>query len=274
MLSFDFMTDGLVYSMPLEHVGLFAGMLSRADNMGRLPGEPSVLLQFLFFPKPPRPDVTEASVQRLLESLAASGKVRWYAVNGTRYVEFASWWKHQAGIKQQNRKSSYPSPDDGRLVALPLLDSQGKPMVEGASTQHAQLSIADLVSKVAGASSMQRVVGFDADAVSDWVRDKVGSSPKACVFSGRSEWLKFAHWLYNTGTTRMQDVLHVLDECLRLQPQNPWAYFHQSKGTRSTVQLVKNARAVEAEHEAMKAEDRARLRRAADSGDKSAQEAK
>lgn len=258
MLSFDFLPDDIVYDLPLVQALLLVGMLARADNLGRLPGEPEVLLTYLFFPKPPRRDISADDVEPLLLKLAQCKRIVWYVMKGVRYIQFSNWDKHQPGIRAHNKRSSYPAPtDDGAgRVALPgdtlALEFEPPP-------QPPQLSVVELVAGArAQAVATKAQAQFDSDAVMAWVvadteRDALGAYD---VLRG-VQWVRFAQWLWKTGTTSMRDVLHVLGECRRLRPRSPYAYFIASNGTRGSVEARMNADEAMAEGERIKREERA-----------------
>ena len=259
MLSFDFLADDTVYRLPPEQVLVFTGMLARADNLGRLPGEPEVLLTYLFYPKRPRDDITVLHVEALLVALATAKPtiIVWYAVEGVSYVEFVRWSKHQAGIRPHNRKSSFPAPDVPGVVRV-VLPGQTLDMLDPPSAlPEMRGDVGALIRSVAGQASMQKALtGFDEARVKEWIRvEPMRSGPIGYVLRG-IEWVKFARWLANTGTTNMNDVMRVLDECWRLQPRNPWAYFHPDANTRGMVEMQQTAKAADAVHNALKEEDK------------------
>lgn len=115
MLAADFLADDVVRRLPARHALALAGMIARADNLGRLPGEPDVLLSYLFAPKKPRADFDEAMIEETLTILAKEGVVRWYFFDGTRYVALSKWRDHQK-IRQDLLKSDLPDPEDGAEV--------------------------------------------------------------------------------------------------------------------------------------------------------------
>lgn len=115
MLSWDFPSDAAVQSLPAEHALALSFMIARADNLGRLPGEPEVLLAHLFTPKRPRADFSSDMLTECLWNLAGLGIVVWYEVEGTRFVQLAKWSGHQS-IRSDLRKSDLPAPSEGVVL--------------------------------------------------------------------------------------------------------------------------------------------------------------
>lgn len=266
MLSFDFLPDDVVYQLPPAQALLLAGMVTRADNLGRLPGDPPVLLAYLFFPKPPRKDIGEHEVEELLTTLASAAPpvVLWYQVERSRYIQFRRWQVHQSGLRERNLKSTLPGPDaPGAEPVLthgqPSLFAPPPPPVVDLNP-HTGVSVESLVRQVAGEHAMARTLGdFNGDRVWEWVRANGGEDVP--MMPGR-EWLKFARWLWNTGTTNMDTVVALMDECLRLQPRQPYAYFHHEHGTRDIKAMQARVSVGAAQHEATKKEDAKRWPRA------------
>lgn len=258
MLSFDFLCDDVVYELPPTQALLLAGMVTRADNLGRLPGNSSVLLSYLFWPKQPRPDMTDRDVEDLLMVLASVKPpvIRWYQRRGDRFVEFSRWLAHQGGIRERNRKSILPAPDDEGCV--PVLEVGGQ-MALAAEPEAAipGYDVRALIRTVAGQHSMARTLrDFEESRVWAWVR---GSEDRQGPGLGirDAEWVRLAHWLWNTGTHDMDDVLGLLAECERQAPRNAYAYLAPEVRT-PMVTKMRGDRAA-AENERFKREDRAFL---------------
>src|SRR5262245_6618719 len=83
---------------------LWVGMLTEADDEGRLVADASWLRAVVF---PYQPKVTVAVVDCRLSRIAELGLIRLYQVEATRYAEFQSWADHQS--IDRPRKSKYPS---------------------------------------------------------------------------------------------------------------------------------------------------------------------
>jgi hypothetical protein len=77
------------------------------------------------------------------------------------------------------------------------------------------------------------------------------------LWDAAPDWVKFAHWLRKTGTTSMRSIISVLEECARLAPANPYAYFSPGGGARNNVQMDGAAKAEVGKHEEIKRQDAA-----------------
>lgn len=83
----------------------FLLIVSVADDFGRFDGRPSILLSSLF---PTRMDTVSMEVMnRWLRELEGEGLIRWYEVEGRRYIEIPRWEKYQ---RTRAQRSKYPAP--------------------------------------------------------------------------------------------------------------------------------------------------------------------
>lgn len=255
MLSFDFLPDDVVYVLPPMQALLLAGMVARADNLGRLPGDPPVLLAYLFFPKPPRPDATEAEAEALLTALASAVPpiVVWYQVGASRYVQFRRWKVHQAGLREHNQKSTLPGPDaEGSEPVI----QHGQPSLF-APPQQATVQLAGtadairrLVEHTAGQHNLSRALGeFDEARAWAWIRDRIPNGPEL------DEWYKFARWLWNTGTHNMDGVEAVLENRMAMKPVNAYAYYAPGGTTRDLKVMQARVAEAQGKHEKEKKAD-------------------
>lgn len=85
---------------------LFVGLITMADDEGRLRELPSAILGHVF----PYDTVTSAKLARWLAEITASGMVTRYEVGDKRYIAFSHWSKHQK-IDRPN-SSELPAPFD------------------------------------------------------------------------------------------------------------------------------------------------------------------
>jgi hypothetical protein len=247
MLAFDFLPDDVVYGLSFTSVAVLAGMIARADNLGRLPGEPDVLLSYLFLPRSPRADLKPEHVEQALVVLAKSKRIHWYVVNGVRYVQFKNWAKNQPGIRAHNKRSSFPEPG---ALSVPLEGETLPLALEPPLPPALPFDVKALVVNVAAQHEMQKSMsGFDPSVITEWAKGKTAAPPG-------SSWERFAHWLWNTGTRNMRDIISVLEECDRLKPSVPYAYFNPSELTRAKVIQDANAKRSAAENEAFKKADK------------------
>lgn len=194
MLSYNFMVDPVVYHLPPIQALVLAAMVARADNLGRLPGDPAVLLAYLFFPKPPRGDMTPDDVREALRACATAKPpiISWYRVEGASYVQFETWAEHQT-IKPQNRKSSYPPPDSkgARAIASPTGEQGDIPGLEPVEQPNVQALVGNLVR---GMGAMPDSDGFPAGEFADARFD-----------------VPFAHWLWKNGVRDPGLLKHIVE---------------------------------------------------------------
>jgi hypothetical protein len=258
MLSFDFLIDDVVYGLRPMLGLLLAGMITRADNLGRLPGEPSVLLAYLFYPRAPRPDAGADDVRDLLITLSTlkPAVVAWYWVGNTRFVEFVHWKRHQPGLREHNLRSSFPGPDadSARAVLVPhhgteALDLDSPP--EGESSP--PLDLGALVKTVARSHSMDAALGmYDAERVAEWCAHS--DAVRQAAPADKSIPQQVGHWLWNSGVANMDVVIAILDEYARLKPANPFAYFAPRSVAREAIVARFHGERQIAEHAKEKAE--------------------
>jgi hypothetical protein len=257
MLSFNWLIDPLVYSLPPVQAMLFAGMVSRADNLGRLPGDPTVLLSYLFSPRPPRADVGPEDVSALLSELSASDPaiITWYMVEGTAYVEFSHWDKHQPGLKVHNKKSAFPGPDKASQILRP--QSQRTPHLGLDMFKPEPQWAGDVAERLKRGASLASKVARDIDREYDSELVELTVARLEPDESKRGEWYKLAQWLWKDGVTYMPNVIDLLEANARFKPDLPYAYFAKGGKGREGISLRANAGRSEGEHEATKKQEAA-----------------
>lgn len=86
---------------------LFVGLISMADDEGRLRELPAAIIGHVF----PYDSVSTAKVTRWLAEVEQSGMVIRYEVDGKRYVAFPQWTKHQR-VDRPSPSDLPPPPDD------------------------------------------------------------------------------------------------------------------------------------------------------------------
>ena len=260
MLSFDFLPDDVVYDLPPMQALLLAGMIARADNLGRLPGDPPVLLSYLFFPKPPRADASNDDVEGLLTRLciAVPPIVLWYQVGQSRYVQFVRWSTHQAGLREHNLKSTLPAPNSEG--STPVME-YGQPSLFAAPPApavpldiNAMDKVRALVQSAAAQHSMARAAGgFDAGRVQEWA----ATTGRTISPDSDRDTIKFAHWLWNSGLRNMDALMALLEDRLAHVAENPYAYYAAGKPAREAIVMRFHAGRQVAQHEQVKREDAA-----------------
>jgi hypothetical protein len=87
---------------------LFIGLISQADDDGRLPASPRWLISKLY----PYDDLTAGEVENWLAELDRAGLILSYAHAGRPYAAIRTWDRHQSIDKRYHRPSKLPGPDD------------------------------------------------------------------------------------------------------------------------------------------------------------------
>ena len=68
------------------------GMISNADDQGRLQGHPSLLRSMLY----PFDDIQLSEIEAEIQAIASGGTIHLYEVNGCRYIQLVNWWRYQS----------------------------------------------------------------------------------------------------------------------------------------------------------------------------------
>jgi hypothetical protein len=257
MLSYDFLSDDLVYSLAPIQVCILTGMIARADNLGRMPGEPSVLLSYLFWPRPVRSEFHVEAAKELLTKLASRTPplITWYQIGETRYIEFANWAKHQPGIRSHNRKSSLPAPDDKNATRVAIPGEQTG-LFEPISTEStmgkpAAPSIRETRAMIRG------LVGNLSMSRSNRSFDDAALQAKALELKlDPVETFKLARWLWNDGVDDMKCVLALIEEHARLKPKHFYAYFAKGGPAREGIVARFRSDQASSQSDSEKQEDR------------------
>lgn len=109
----SFWTDDKVVNLTRDERLLLIGIISQADDEGRLAASPIALIGTLY---PQDDDVTPARVKKWLAGLDKSGIVRTYTVGKAQYAHVVHWKKHQKIDKPQ--KSGLPEPPAATLFEV------------------------------------------------------------------------------------------------------------------------------------------------------------
>jgi hypothetical protein len=92
---------------------LFIGLITMADDEGRLRALPSAIAGHIF----PYDELAPAKILKLLDAVHATGLVVRYTHQGTDYVQVKGWDKHQKINRPQ--PSSLPAPSVSTIGATP-----------------------------------------------------------------------------------------------------------------------------------------------------------
>jgi hypothetical protein len=90
----------------------FIGLITQADDEGRLKGSPRRLRGKLF----PYDDVTAKDVSKWLTELSVNGLITLYSVAGEQFISLPTWEKHQKINRPTD--SALPSPSDADVVPI------------------------------------------------------------------------------------------------------------------------------------------------------------
>lgn len=108
MLSSGVYKDEDFSSLSLPARLLFIGMVTNADDDGRLSANPKILKSDIF---PLDDEITSITVESLINEIAKSLKsVCFYEVDGKRYAAFLKWTDHQTIRADRKRDSTIPAP--------------------------------------------------------------------------------------------------------------------------------------------------------------------
>lgn len=146
-------TDEALGGCPLGARLLYIGMITQADDEGRLRAAPALLRSVVF---PYDAKVTPSVVSGWLEALVQAGLVRCYEVSGEVFADIPSWSKHQTINRPrdshlpafQNRRKPEQNPpfagdsvnDHGAITELSLSPHGRKGREGKGKEKHVQLS--------------------------------------------------------------------------------------------------------------------------------------
>lgn len=104
----SFWTDDKVVNLTIPARLLLVGLISNADDEGRIVASPAAIIGTLY---PQDADVTTAKVKRWLAEVDRSGIARLYASGKAEYAYFPRWKKHQKIDRPQPSNLPAPPPD-------------------------------------------------------------------------------------------------------------------------------------------------------------------
>lgn len=85
---------------------LYIGLITQADDYGCCDGRTAIVRNFVF---PLREGVSAARVEKALQRLVEVDAIRFYEVNGQRYLRFPNWLEHQ---RLRSHNPRYPQPPE------------------------------------------------------------------------------------------------------------------------------------------------------------------
>lgn len=102
----SFWADPAVAGLRRDERLMLVGLISFADDEGRFLASTSAIAGYVF----PHDELPPKTIRSWRDSIASSGVVRIYVVNGCEYGVFPKWKKHQRISKPQ--PSIIPSPQE------------------------------------------------------------------------------------------------------------------------------------------------------------------
>lgn len=108
MIDPGFWTDEKLGTCSRDERLLFMGLISNADDDGRLPGHPALLKSMIF---PYDYDITPEDVEKWAQNLFKKQLIAIYKANGQTYIWVCNFSKHQSIKKKTDSKLPAP-PDD------------------------------------------------------------------------------------------------------------------------------------------------------------------
>jgi hypothetical protein len=109
-------------TLPIEAQTLFVGLITQADDQGRLEGSATRMRALIW---PYRTELDTARVESWLDELHSAGLIERYEVDDKQYLALPNWHRHQK--VQHASQSQLPAPDgpDSRVLMKSHEDSRG-----------------------------------------------------------------------------------------------------------------------------------------------------
>lgn len=101
---------------------LYTWMIPHADDFGRLPGSPAKVRVLVV----PFCDETIRDVENELADMNRIGIIRWYEVDGERFIQIVNFENHQQGLHKRT-KSKFPEPPEGKPPETPPKQEASEP---------------------------------------------------------------------------------------------------------------------------------------------------
>lgn len=103
--------DKKIALLSLEARLLYVGLITLADDDGRLEGDP-VLLKSKLFPRDA--DVNPSDVEKWIQEVEKAELIVLYEVRGENYIQHPNWTKYQSLRADRKKESLIPPPDDNQ----------------------------------------------------------------------------------------------------------------------------------------------------------------
>ncbi len=105
MIDPAFWQSARVAALSFEHRYLFIGLISNADDQGRMKAHPALIRSKVY----PYDDIQLAPIEDGLRAIEEQGGIVLYEVDGTAYLQIRKWWTYQN--PSWAWPSDHPAPD-------------------------------------------------------------------------------------------------------------------------------------------------------------------
>jgi len=129
---------------------LYIGMITIADDSGRLRGDARYLKRMFFYVD----HISAASVEKMIQDLEKSGLIIRYTAEGTAYIAHPNWRKYQKLRLDRTRISHIPAPPSdiesqhagmGLAVTLPREENSSQATLKDNSWKLSEQEIGDML---------------------------------------------------------------------------------------------------------------------------------
>lgn len=167
-------TSETIDQLTAEEERLFYRLIVKADDYGRFDGRAAVVRSTCF---PLRvDDITTEQVEVWLQRLATFDLIRFYEVDGRRYIFFPTWETHQ---QKRAKHSKYPQPPARK----------NSKHTSASTRNHMQSDASNSPRETRNEKRETRRRETDARECDDQAEEKVGSSSSE-VSTAENEWLR------------------------------------------------------------------------------------
>lgn len=168
-------TSETIDQLTAEEERLFYRLIVKADDYGRFDGRAAVVRSTCF---PLRvDDVTTEQVEAWLQRLATSDLIRFYEVDGRRYIFFPTWETHQ---QKRAKHSKYPQPPARK----------NSKRTSASTCNHVQSDDSNSPRETRNEKRETRRRETGVRECDDQAGEQVGSSSSSEVSTAENEWLR------------------------------------------------------------------------------------
>lgn len=105
MITSDLFEDEIIGGLPMTDRLLWVGLITIADDQGRLPDNPALIRSKVF----PYDEIPISEINDALLHLAETNRITRYQIGNKKCIQINNWWKHQRS--QWAGKSNLPAPE-------------------------------------------------------------------------------------------------------------------------------------------------------------------